>query len=79
MDRLAFYPRRSRKFLKFAPGSPYALGIFGKFAVKRSSRSEVFCKNVFLKNSPNFTGKYLRQSLFFNKVAGVRFFEHLFL
>ena len=35
----------------------------------RSSRPEVFCKKGVLRNFAKFTGKHLRQSLFFNKVA----------
>ena len=31
-----------------------------------------FCKNGVRKNSTKFTGKHLRQSLFFDKVAGLR-------
>ena len=38
----------------------------------RSSHREVFCKKVVLKNFAKFTGKHLCQSLFFNKVAGLR-------
>ena len=38
----------------------------------RSSCPEVFCKKGALKNLAKLTGKHLRQSLFFNKVAGVR-------
>ena len=46
---------------------------------------EVFCKKGVLKNFTKFTGKHLCQSLFFNKVAGLRpatfkntfFTEHL--
>ena len=38
----------------------------------RSSRPEVFCRKGALKNFTTFTGKYLCQSLFFNKVAGLR-------
>ena len=38
----------------------------------RSSRSEVFCENGFLENITKFTGKYLCQSLLFDKVAGLR-------
>ena len=38
----------------------------------RSSRSEVFCKTSVLRNFAKFTGKHLCQSLFFNKVAGLR-------
>ena len=37
---------------------------------ERSSRSDVFCKKDVLKNFAKFTGKYLCQTLFFNKVAG---------
>ena len=33
---------------------------------------EVFCKKAVLKNFAKFTGKYLCQSLFLNKVAGLR-------
>ena len=38
----------------------------------RSSRPEVFCKKGVLRNIAKFTGKHLCQSLFFNKVAGLR-------
>ena len=37
-----------------------------------SSRPEVFCKKGVLRNFTKFTGKHLCQSLFFNKVAGLR-------
>ena len=33
---------------------------------------EVFCKKGVLKNFGKFTGKHLHQSLFFNKVVGLR-------
>ena len=36
----------------------------------RSSRPEMFCKKEVLRNFPKFTRKHLRQSLFFNRVAG---------
>ena len=39
-----------------------------------SSRPEMFCKKGFLRNFAKFTGKYLRQSLFFNKVTGLSLF-----
>ena len=48
----------------------YVKTLFG--ASFRSSRLEVFCKKGVLKNFENFTGKCLCQSLFFNKVAGLR-------
>ena len=38
----------------------------------RSSRPEVFCKKAVLSNFVKITEKYLCQSLFFNKVAGLR-------
>ena len=38
----------------------------------RSNRPKVFCKKEVLENYPKFTGKHLCQSLFFNKVAGLR-------
>ena len=37
-----------------------------------SNLPEVFCKKGFFRNIAKFTGKHLRQSLFFNKVAGIR-------
>ena len=38
----------------------------------RSSRPEVFCKKVGLRNFAKFTGKQLCQSFFLNKVAGLK-------
>ena len=40
--------------------------------MSRSSRLEVFCRKGGLGNFAKFTGKDLCQSLFFNKVAGLR-------
>ena len=40
--------------------------------IYRSSRPEMFCKKGVLRNFAKFTGKHLCQSLFFNKVAGLR-------
>ena len=42
------------------------------FKTVRSSRPEVFCKKGFLRILAKLTGKYLCQSLFLNKVAGLR-------
>ena len=42
------------------------------FFPRRSSRPEAFCKKGVLKNFAKFTGKHLRQSLFFNKFVGFR-------
>ena len=33
---------------------------------------EVFCRKDVLRNFAKFTGKHLRQSFFFNKIAGLR-------
>ena len=41
-------------------------------ALLRRSRPEVLCKKGVLGNFAKFTGKHLCQSLFFNKVAGLR-------
>ena len=38
----------------------------------RSSRPEVFCKKGVVRNFAKFTGKHLCQSLFLNKVPGLR-------
>ena len=38
----------------------------------RSSRPDVFCKKSVLRSFAKFTGKYMCQSLFFNKVTGLR-------
>ena len=38
----------------------------------RRSHPDVFCKKGILRNFTKFTGKHLCQSLFFNKVAGLR-------
>ena len=38
----------------------------------RSSHPEVFCKKGVLRNFAKFTGKHLKQSFFFNKVADLR-------
>ena len=38
----------------------------------RSNRPEVFCKKGVLRNFATFTGKHLCQSLYFNKVAGLK-------
>ena len=38
----------------------------------RTSSPEVFCKKGVLRNFAKFAGRHLCQSLFFNKVAGLR-------
>ena len=49
------------------------------FSKKRNSGPEVFCKKVVLRNLAKFTGKHLCQSLFLNKVAGLRRFPVNFM
>ena len=39
--------------------------------MQRSSRPEMFCKSIVLKNFTKFTRKHLRQNLFLNKVTGL--------
>ena len=41
----------------------------------RNSRTEGSCKKVVFRNFAKFIGKHLRQSLFFNKVAGCIFIK----
>ena len=45
----------------------------------RSSLPEVFCKKGVLRNLTKFTRKHLFQSLFFNKVAGLRYIKFLWV
>ena len=40
--------------------------------MSRSSRPDMFCKKGVLRNVAKLTGKQLCQSLYFNKVAGLR-------
>ena len=49
----------------------YLVEIATSVSICRSSRPEVFYKKGVLKNFTKFTGKHLRQSLFFNNVAGL--------
>ena len=45
--------------------------VYFSISLFRSSRTEVFCKKIVLRNFAKFTGKHLCQGLFFNKVAGL--------
>ena len=45
------------------------------FVNQRSSRLEVFCKKGVIRNFTKLTGKHLCESLFFNKIAGLRLEE----
>ena len=51
---------------------------FERFCNCRIS-GQVFCKKGVLRNFAKFTGKHLCQSLFFNKVAGLRLYLFLYL
>ena len=42
------------------------------YTYDRSSGPELFCKENVLRNFAKFIGKHLCQSLFFNRVAGLR-------
>ena len=46
--------------------------IFKKATIIKSSQPEVFCEKDVLRNFAKFTGIHLCQSIFFNKVAGLR-------
>ena len=45
------------------------------FSSFTSSRPDVFCRKGVLRNFANFTGKYLCQSNFLNKVTGLKFIK----
>ena len=59
-------------FIGFSVSKQSLYGLILKNKKNRSSRREVFCKKGVLRNFANFTVKLHRQSLFFNKVAGLR-------
>ena len=48
------------------------IAVFKSSALIRSSRPKMFYRKGVLKNFTKFTGKYLCQSLFFDKVAALR-------
>ena len=48
------------------------LCLFVVIITSRSSRLEVFCKKSILRDIAKFTGKRICQSLFFNKIPGLR-------
>ena len=60
----------SSKFFKENETLWYVL--FRSWHNQRSIRPEMFCEKEVLRNFTKFTGKHLRQRLFFNKVAGLR-------
>ena len=45
------------------------------FNYAMTNSPEVFCKKVVLKNFIKFTGEHLCQSLFLNKVGGLKLYE----
>ena len=66
------------------PGSPLASKMlrlvkwFCTLIWYRSSLPKGFCRKGVLRNFAKFTGKHLCQSLFFNKVAGLRLSKNTF-
>ena len=62
-------PLRTKYYISYT-------GYPGKVVIIRSSWSEVFCKKGVPKNFAKFTGNYLGQSLFLNKVSGLTFNEY---
>ena len=68
------------KQLEFYPEMNFSLKVKPLLSMKTyntitffgSSRPELFCKKGVLRNFTTFKGKHLCQSLFFNKVAGLR-------
>ena len=57
---------------KFHGKSIYLINIKSQRNIFRSSCPKVFCKKGVLRHFAKFTGKILCQSLFLNKVAGLR-------
>ena len=45
-----------------------------KYFMRQKQPPEVFYENGVIKNFAKFTGKHMCQSLFFNKVAGLRLY-----
>ena len=69
-------PRHARH--DFCLLSVLPIPLLKKKTILWSSRPEVFCKKGILWNFAKSTGKHLCQSLFFNKVAGHRYFHKNF-
>ena len=59
-------------YLKFLIGERQIYENICRMLLYRSSHLEVFCKKAVARNFAKFTGKYLCQSFFFNKVASLR-------
>ena len=66
---VAFSPLRNSDHVLVSVSIEFHLNSKGS---ERSSRPEVFCKKGVFRNFAKFTGKHLYQSLFFNKVVGLR-------
>ena len=56
---------------RFANFLCYCVQLLVDTLITRSSRLEVSCKTIVVRNFAKFTGKHLFQSLFFNKIAGL--------
>ena len=56
---------------RFANFLCYCVQLLVDTLITRSSRLEVSCKTIVVRNFAKFTGKHLFQSLFFNKIPGL--------
>ena len=66
----SLFQRNQASFKEFLYCSAFFFDKFDSLHI-RSSRPEVFCKEGVLENFAKVIGKHLRQSLLFNKVAGL--------
>ena len=68
MELISFFPKMTKIYYVLVGNKFVNCDILPS----RSSHPEVFCKKGVLRNFAKLTGKHLRQSLFFNKLAGQR-------
>ena len=57
---------------RMRPYEVFSITSYRQMSLYRNSRPEVFCRKDVLRNFTKFTEKRLCQSLFFNKVTGLR-------
>ena len=72
MNGILLLPIPRKGFVAAATGKKLTELISQLSSTNRSSRPEVFCKKDVLGNFAKFIGKHLSQSLFINKVAGLK-------
>ena len=65
-------PKHTSSVFMYYNVDNFLTGVTSNAMTSKSSRLEVFFKKGVLRNFTKFTGKHLCQSLFFNKVAGLR-------